>query len=165
MPAKAALTLTAASIKTPEEIVGRIRQILSDGSDFFGFQAFDLISFLPFAEAKEFLKPDVTQEQWTPSDRDNEAITRAILDYMPFAWEKANDCRGLSANRSIEHMKAWLWLLDDELTDDLDGMYEYYGKPCLRVICEKYGWDWKKWDDGCWRNSEGDDGIAPPATV
>jgi hypothetical protein len=82
---------------------------------------------------------------------------------MPFAWEKANDCRGLSANRSIEHMTAWLWMLGDDLADKMDGLYEYYGKPCLRAICEKYGCKWQQWDDGVWRNSEDDDGIAPRA--
>ena len=63
--------------------------------------------------------------------------------------------------RSIEHMKAWLWLLNDPLGARLDDLYRHYGKPCLRAICEKYGWDWRQWDDGSWRNDEDGPGLSP----
>ena len=67
---------------------------------------------------------------------------------MEFAWDKANNCRGISASRSIDHYSVWIWLLGDEdkLSDIRD--YEYYGKPQLVEICELYGWDHSKWDDG-----------------
>lgn len=153
------------ALKTDQEILDRIKEIEDD--DFFGFQSSDLIGFLSYDAAKPFLEEGVTAEAWN-ADRQTptrEAVIEKILSYMPFAWEKANDCRGLSAGRSIEHMKAWLWMLGDELHAKLDDIYEFYGKPCLRVICEKYGWDWKQWDDGVWRKSEDDDGDPPPETI
>jgi len=70
---------------------------------------------------------------------------------MPFAWEKANGCRGISASRSLRHMVAWLWLDgQDEFLEKWNDLrdYEYYGKPQLIAICELYGIDWKKFDDG-----------------
>jgi len=60
---------------------------------------------------------------------------------MEFAWGKIEDHRGISANRSIEKMEAWLWLLDDEETLAAleEAPYKNYGAPKLKVICDKYG--------------------------
>ena len=168
MPATADLSAEQKNVKvhrTPGDILERITTLEASGDDFFGFQRNDLMEFLPFQDARRFLKPETTEDEWVLKTADEDTVRALILNYMPFAWQKANDCRGLSADRSIQHMKAYLWLLGDELADRLAGMYEYYGKPCLRAICEKYGWDWKRWDDGCWRNSEDDDGIAPPTVA
>lgn len=149
--------------RSPEEIVARCKSIERD--DFFGFQRAELIAFLPFGAAREFLRPDVTAEQWKDHVPTVEKVTAVMLDYMPFAWKKANDRRGISASRSVEHMKAWLWLLDEEaLAEDLGRIYEFYGKPCLQVICDCFGWDWKQWDDGAWTNEESDEG-GPPQPV
>jgi hypothetical protein len=166
MPAEADLSSEQQSVKvhrTPGDILARIDALASGGEDYFGFQGSDLIEFLPFQDAERFLKPEVTEAEWNLKTPDEDTVKALILDYMPFAWGKANDCRGLSASRSIEHMKTWLWLLGDDLGEKLSDIYQFYGKPCLRLICEKYRWDWRQWDDGCWRNSEDDDGIAPPA--
>jgi hypothetical protein len=67
---------------------------------------------------------------------------------MDFAWDKANNGRGISANRSIAHYQAWLWLLGVEWCDTLMDDYEFYGKPQLIRICEYLGLDPKQWDDG-----------------
>lgn len=150
-------------MKTTAEIFARIEEIKE--ADFFGFQRGDLISFLPFDAARLFLNEGVTARNWKTQEPTKEAVLAEMLDYMTFAWEKANDCRGLSASRSIEHMKAWLWLLGDDLGEKLENMYEYYGKPCLAAICEKYGWDWRSLDDGRWRNSEDDPGIPAPVAI
>jgi len=135
--------------RTQQQIVDRIKEVEKD--DFFGFQSGDLIRFLDFEHAKEFLKDDVKSHQWKPQTDPIEHIK----DYMPFAWDKANGCRGLSAGRSIEHMKAWLWLDGKEaLADKLDSMYQYYGKPCLHAVCLEYGIDWKSLDNNEWLNDE-----------
>jgi hypothetical protein len=152
------------SERTSEEILARLKEI--EGSDFFGFQRSDLIDYLPFNEARPFLKEGVTADQWAQvmKSRDAESIKARMLEYMPFAWDKANNCRGLSAARSVEHMKAWLWLLNDPLGDRLDDLYQHYGKPCLRAICENYGWYWRQWDDGKWRNDEDEPGLSAEET-
>jgi hypothetical protein len=52
-------------------------------------------------------------------------------------------------------MKAWLWLDGkDELAGRMDSVYEYYGKPCLVLVCREYGVDWRALDDGEWSNGE-----------
>jgi len=137
--------------RTQQEILDRIKKISED--DFFGFQTGGLINFLTFDNAKKWLKEGVNSEEW---EQDTDPI-KCIKDYMPFAWDKANNCRGLSASRSIEHMKAWLWLDGkDDLVGQMDDLYQYYGKPCLRVICEEYGIDWKSLDNNEWVNNEYD---------
>ncbi len=152
--------------RTEDAITTKIKGIIASNSDFFGVMHADMLRVLPYAVAKPFLVVTATEEKWNehrvPATR--EAVVKAMLDYMPFAWEKANNCRGLSAGRSVQHMQAWLWLLDNPLGEKLEGIYQYYGKPCLRAVCEAYGWDWRQWDDGLWRNSEDDDGVPPQET-
>jgi len=66
-----------------------------------------------------------------------------MVDYMEFAWEKANDERGMSAYRSMAHYTSWLWLDGDEyLWKTLEG-YTDYGRPQLIEICKYLGIDWK----------------------
>jgi len=60
---------------------------------------------------------------------------------VAFGWGKVRNHRGLSADRTILKMKAWLWLLGD---DELEAFaadyanYPQYGAPILKAICEKY---------------------------
>jgi hypothetical protein len=137
-------------MRTDEEIIARIRN--RQEYDDLGWETSELIIRLPFEKAKSFLKPEVTAGEYEVRPRDRDSILKAMLDYMPFAWDKANNCRGISAARSMCHYMAWTWLAGDDFGDLLD--YEFYGKPHLERICEHYGWDWKQWDDGRRRNSE-----------
>jgi hypothetical protein len=140
-------------MRTDDEIVARIDALRP--TDFLGFDTQDLIVVLPFERAKKYLKPDAPADQWHPEPRDRESVLRKMRDYMPFAWEKANDCRGISASRSMSHYASWVWLLGDDLGDLTD--YEHYGKDNLVRICEKYGWDHKQWDDSRRVNSDMED--------
>ena len=95
------------------------------------------------------MKETVTEAAWADAGivpRDRASVVAGMLEYMPFAWKKANDGRGLSAARSMSHFAAWTWLAGDDLGDLTE--YEFYGKDNLVRICEHYGWDPKKWDDG-----------------
>lgn len=138
-------------MRTESEILDRIDVIADD--DWLGTRRNELIPRLSFDKAKSFLKDSVTENEWLPRPRDHEQIKKEMLEYMPFAWEKANNCRGISAARSIDHYKEWLWLLGD-CEIDLDS-YELYGKPQLKRICAKYGWDWRQWHNGLSGNNEG----------
>lgn len=92
------------SFRTPDQIVTRIRDIESvPFDDFFGAQRSDLVRALPFELAKPWLDAEVTAEQWTP---DPDPLTSALA-YVSFAVGKIVDHRGLSANRSVDHFKAW----------------------------------------------------------
>lgn len=142
-------------MKTQDEIVARVKA--RKEHDFFGFEVSEYMDYLDYAHAKEFLKPDTTQEQW---EKVTSKMTpeEAIKDYMLFAWGKANNCRGISACRSICHMIAWLWL-DGKDWPEIEN-YEYYGKPQLVRICKEYGIDWRALDDNHWKNDESSKGIS-----
>lgn len=149
-------------MRTQEEILERIKQVSSE--DIFGTQTSDLIQFLTYDNAKQFLSKEAAkliedgEKEWIP---DTDPIAE-IKSYMDFAWEKANNRRGLSAIRSLQHMKTWLWLAgEDAMSKSLDE-YTHYGKPQLVKICEKYDIDWKALDDDRWVNNEDD--IGKPAT-
>lgn len=135
-------------MRTDKEIIERVNAI--SHSDFFGFESADLITCLPFNSAKPFLKEGVTEEEWQPDPRDRESVLKRMVDYMPFAWEKANNERGISAGRSMSHYSAWIWLAGDDLGNL--NRYNYYGKDNLVKICEFYGWDSSQWDDGIRRH-------------
>ena len=148
-------------MRTTKEIVERFKA--RRAQDFMGFEISEYLPFMPFKDAKPFLKDEVTEKEWGEvKPRDAESVKAVMLDYMPFAWEKANNRRGISAWRSLAHMQAWLWLIgeSDEVIEAL-AYYSKYGKPELRAICERYGWDWKQWDDGRWTDRETEDGGPP----
>jgi hypothetical protein len=138
------------NMRTDEEILDRINEVKS--RDFLGFETMDLISVLPFEHAKQYLSPEVTEGEWQPEPRDRDSVIARMLDYMPFAWDKANNFRGISAGRSMCHYNSWIWLAGDDLGDMTD--YENYGKDNLERICNHYGWDSAQWDDGVRRNYE-----------
>lgn len=79
----------------------------------------------------------------------------ALKDYFPFAFEKAAGHRGLSADRSINHIINWLWLME---RDDLlsfaedDRNYKNYGVPILKKVALAMGHplppEIEKWEDG-----------------
>ena len=134
-------------MRTDEEIVARIEARKAE--DFSGFETTDLLIRLPFEAALPYLNVKTKaagSEKWKQAPRDREAVLKEMLEYMPFAWEKANDCRGLSAGRTMNHYMAWVWLAGDDLGDLTD--YQYYGKDNLVKICNHYGWDSSQWDDG-----------------
>lgn len=140
--------------RTQEEIVQRIKEVME--YDFLGIQAGDLIDYLDYDHAKEYLREDVTREQWEKISEERLTPAAEIEKYMEFAWNKANSCRGLSAARSLNHMCSWLWLDgEDELAKQILN-YSHYGKPELVAICEKYGIEWAKYDNGEWVNNEDD---------
>lgn len=149
-------------MRTADEIEARALKVM-DGILAFGLE--DLVVCLPADRAKQFLKEGADISEWQAMAVDADSIKARMLDYMPFAWDKANNRRGLSAWRSLAHMQSWLWLLgEDAVADALDD-YDRYGKPHLRAICEHFGWSWREWDDGMWTNDETADGTAPPETV
>lgn len=139
-------------MKTQAEILNQIK--LVERHDIFGFETSTLIDFLEFDNAKSFMKEGVTKEAWDVHVKkaDRESVLACMLEYMPFAWDKANNFRGISAARSICHYKSWLWMLGDHSIDCED--YQFYGKDVLKAICDKYGWDHKQWDDGIRVNDE-----------
>ena len=140
-------------MRSQEEIVARLKA--RKKGDVFGWEWEEYLAHLDFEHAWEFLKPGATAEQWAEVTKDELRPAERIRDYMPFAWDKANGCRGISAARSLMHLVAWTWLDGkDELSRELEGDYEHYGKEKLRRVCEEYGLDADQWDDDVRVNSE-----------
>ena len=155
-------------MRTDAEILAKIESIENDPRDIFGFVKSDLICCLAFEQAKPFMESVVTfkKDTWEPMARDRDGVLADMKEYMTFAWNKANNCRGLSACRSLMHMQAWLWLLgEDEVAYILTRDYSCYGKPELRAICEHYGWEWEPLDNRSWSDHENGRGDPRPATV
>lgn len=138
-------------MRTQDEIVERIKTRKKD--DPFCFEVNEYLDYLDFSHAQVFLEEGITEQGWLEATADIMPPIERMHDYMEFAWGKANNCRGISANRSISHCIAWLWLAgEDELLarveDEFAGNYHFYGKPILEIICERFDWDWAQWDDG-----------------
>jgi hypothetical protein len=132
-------------MRTHEEIVARIKDSESQAS-LFNFEPDVLLPFLDFEHVKPFLKPEVTEELWNKDfiPATEEAILSQAKDYMASTgWDKVINHRGLSANRTIQKMAAWMWLMGNNalvaMCDD-DMKYPMYGAPILAAICECYGW-------------------------
>lgn len=128
-------------MRTQKEIVDRIVAIKD--SDFFGFEKGDLVVYLEFEAARPFIKDDMTAEKWAEVVKGSRKDPlQEIRDYLPFAFDKATGHRGLSASRSISHMRAWAWLSGDEkllaIADD-DAGYSNYGMPILIRAAEHLG--------------------------
>lgn len=126
-------------MRTAAEIVARVREVVAQGEDVFGFQRGDLLTCLAYADAKPFLSEGTTAAEWATQPAYTDAAVRArLVDYLPFAVDKALDHRGLSAMRSVQHLQAWTWLLGDYDRFDWD-RYQNYGAPILRDVAEHYG--------------------------
>ena len=139
-------------MRTDDEVIARVHEVAKSGRDWLGTEQSDLIVRLPFDAAKPFLNEKATSEDWTVQPRDRESVLAEAKEYMSFAWDKANNCRGISAGRSMSHYSAWMWLIGEDFGDLTD--YEHYGKPQLKAICDRFGWDSSQWDDGIRVNSE-----------
>jgi hypothetical protein len=135
-------------------------------NDFFGVQQTDMLAFLPFEFAKPYLDEGVTEELFVNSVKSivDAGPLAELKDYLPFAWEKANDCRGLSAGRSLDHIKTWLWLAGFE-SDKYFEKYSHYGKQQLVFASILVDFDWKDHDNRRWVNSESDDGLSSIAVA
>jgi epoxyqueuosine reductase QueG len=137
--------------KTYEQIVQKVRDLRDNREDILGFQTVDLVSMLPYSFAKEFLSGKVSEEEWKePLPYEEDKIVEQMREYMSFAWDKANNKKGISASRSMSHYTAWIFLLNDE--DNFPNLlnYEYYGKENLAKICAFYGFSNE--DDGVREN-------------
>lgn len=123
-------------------ILARLKERESD--DIFGFETFEYVKALDYEHAMPYLQDHVTPESWDDGRfKTYGDVMKEIHEYMDFALEKAHDERGISANRSIMHYIAWIWLAGDtELLErvqrEYDMNYDAYGLPILKMIIEYY---------------------------
>jgi hypothetical protein len=120
--------------RTQTEIVDRLRVARMD--DFFGFKTEVLASFLDAEHVAEFCKPDAELSDWT-------ALTDAATEgaeYLAFAFGKAEDHRGISAERSVQKMTEYAWLQgrDDVVKAMDDAGFAQYGVPKLITYAKAF---------------------------
>ena len=106
------------NVRTPQEILDRMNH---GPSSLFGLSKCFLLEYLDVADDKK---------RFT-------AIMDEMREYMPFALDKAEHKRGLSAMRSMDHYRVWIWILRDEGEESLRSVYESnddYGIAALQDI-------------------------------
>ena len=139
-------------MRTQEEIVERMKAVAGD--DMFGFSQSVLLDALDYEHAKPHLKEDVTPEQWAEREHGvyggkeqvgpllaEDRLKQAALDYLKFAWGKADDHRGISAGRSVQKLTEYCWLLGHDVKVIEEADYPMYGCPQLKVISGLLGAD------------------------
>lgn len=97
-------------------------------------EGFDMLGF-SLKEGAEFEE----SKAWT-----RENIIEDLKGDVSFAFEKANNQRGISANLMYEVVKMWMWVFDDELAD-YDDYYDY-GIPFLKQVAAKYELPDESWN-------------------
>jgi len=119
--------------RTQTEIVTRLEV---KRNDMFPFAAEVLVGYLDYDHAKPYLKDGTTEENWAEVSDDDPQTD--LIDYLEFAWGKANDERGISAERSVIKITEWLWLMgpafEGLFNEFRDAPYPQYGKPKLAVV-------------------------------
>lgn len=144
------------NIRSQLEIIQRIADIEASGEDIFGATRLDLIAALPFEVAQHngWTSETATKEAWEERDETPEEACRGYLD---FAIGKALDHRGLSAARSVDHLRAWTWLAGDHVYKLVieEPEYAQYGVPHLKAAAEWCGYEWPTDDPHLERMAEG----------
>lgn len=132
-------------LRTQEEIVEKLDDTTIER--FMDFTPDVLVPALEWEFAKKYLKEDYVEKVEKGEEKfeytsDIKTIVQEFLDYMVFAWGKAQDERGLSASRSINKLSAWLWLLNrEDLVNTIEdnNLYNPYGSPALIEVCNQLG--------------------------
>jgi len=116
--------------------------------DILGFEVDEYLPYMSIRGLRAIADADVTDDTLVGFQKElnRESIIGGMGVYMAFAIEKAENMRGISANRSIEHYIAWTWLAGDKdfsskIMDLYAHEYSAYGIHILREICEFYGFD------------------------
>ncbi len=153
-------------MRTQDEIVARFKERAA--TDWLGFEVNEYLSAMDFEHANEFLKDDVTPDQFKTTFKTDDDVRRCMAQYIDFAWNKCNNERGISASRSLMHYVAWIWLVgDDDVYDrlelEMEKNHNDYGRSCLELLCQHYGWSNEARDEAKMppRNAELT-GFAPP---
>lgn len=140
-------------MRTKEEILERLNSDESD--DLFGTQREDLICLLDYESAIPYLDPVYVKamadgtcpedEKWSTID-----VRTQIIEYLPFAFDKARERRGLAAGTSLLHFRTWIWFDDEAFYNEILPKiedYKDYGYSALETISKHYNIEVKKEED------------------
>lgn len=130
---------TPITARSQDDIVARIRQIQTSGEDFFGFRIDALCGLLDAEHVRPFLKEEADLTLWP----EPQPVEEQGREYLEFAFGKALDHRGLSADRSVQKLAEYAWALGrDDVAEQMgrDENYPQYGAPALVIFAKAFGW-------------------------
>lgn len=133
-------------LRTQIEIVERARKVQKQ-FPFGGMTYGDLVSYLSFEHAKEFLVDGATQKDWDDLAYTTDAVLEEMRDYVEFTCGKIQGDRGLSIGRAMQHYENWLFLLGN---DDRVGIVQTksegeYASNVIDIICEVFEFKQPDW--------------------
>lgn len=124
-------------LRTPDQIISRIEEVTE--SDFLGKRREVLIFSLDYDDALPYLKDGISPEDWT-GGRDK--AWKDAREYLDFAISKAVGHRGLSASRSVDAYREWMWLMSEDTSRFEEQDYQNYGLPMIRFAAHALGLPW-----------------------
>lgn len=126
-----------------------------------------LLDFFPRSDwhALGFEPPD--NEAPSPlAEWSEPAVLARLAADLDFAFEKALNKRGISAELMYHVIVMWLWILEDPLAEKFreptDETYPMYGLPLLKAVAMKYGLPNPIGDDTGREPRYASEGEAPP---
>ena len=136
---------------TQEQLMARIVERAQE--DAMQFEVPDYVVYLDKEHAKLVYPPEMhakIDEHWSQGQWSEDDVRKRIVDYVPHAFQWANEKLDYETMRACGHFIAWAWLLGDhEFSDELIGQeWSAFGKPCFRRVAERYGVAWETLDDG-----------------
>lgn len=142
---------------TQDELAQQVR--ISQKRDLLGFETHEYLEYLDVEHFREFARKDADLSNFPKPQYDKAKLLKRMKDYMEFAFDKANNYRGISSKRSVMHYVAWSWLAGDkefsgQIQNEFENNYNAYGKDILCMICNHYSWDSMQWDDNVRRDNE-----------
>jgi len=128
--------------RTGEEMLARLNAVAE--GDVLGFRSEVLLAWMPYEQARAFLRPDTTAEEWAAAIAIEGDPDRAAEGYLEFAVGKILDHRGISAGRSVDKLGEYAWLFGrDDVVAAMDAApYEQYGAPKVKAFAVGMGWPW-----------------------
>lgn len=126
--------------RTQDDILARIETVKSE--DWLGFKLEVLVPHLDYEHARPYLKPEVAAYEWQP--RTEAELQRDAFEYYEFALTKIEGHRGISANRSVEKLTEYAWLMGrDDIVAAMDAApFEQYGAPKVRAFADALSLGW-----------------------
>lgn len=127
-------------MKTKEEILSNYSNWSTFLDDRFGSRLIQFLTEEEMAkigfELKDEYKGKHEAKEWT-----KENILAQLKEDVAFGFEKALNCRGISASLMFDVVLKWNRVLEDGLEDWDENEYAMYGLPLFKATAVKYGWE------------------------
>lgn len=127
-------------MKSKEEILSNYSSWSTFLDDRFGSRLTQFLSEEEMGKIGFSLK-DEYKGKHEPKEWNKENILEQLKEDVEFGFEKALDCRGISASLMFDVVLKWNRVLEDGLEDWDENEYAMYGLPLFKATAVKYGWD------------------------